>query len=104
MKNICEICGCFENLTKHHLIPQVKNKYALKKKLQNQNIDIEKTINICSLCHTTIHALFTENELRDIYNNIDLLLSNEKFNNYVNWRKKHLNFSSNSTKMSNNKK
>lgn len=92
----CQICNCDCDLTKHHLIPQVKchNKY---KKIKN---DESNFIMICDLCHRTIHAYFTENELRDIYNSIDNLLSNEKFYKYVEWRKKHMKFDSNSTKKS----
>lgn len=99
MKDKCEICGVIDVLTAHHLIPKVKHNKQLKKKY-----DIDKTINICSLCHTTIHALFTENELRDYYNTIDLLKENEKFLKYYNWRIKHLDYKSLSTKMSKNKK
>lgn len=95
--NRCEICGIECSCTKHHLVPQVKchNKY---KKIKN---DESNFIWICDLCHRTIHAYYDENTLRDRYNTLDKLLADEKFSSYVAWRKKHMNFDSNSTKRSN---
>lgn len=96
MSDKCQICGSEEKLTKHHLIPQVKchNKY---KKIKN---DESNFIWICDLCHRTIHAYYDENTLRDNYNTLEKLLSAEKFASYVEWRKKHMDFQSNSTKQS----
>lgn len=91
MKGICELCGAKENLTRHHLIPQVR---------ANKKNSDGKTISICSLCHTTIHAKFTESYLRDNLNTIDKLKADASFSEYLEWRKKHLNFKSNSTKRS----
>lgn len=96
MKDICEICGANCKLTIHHLIPQLK----FKKDKYKEN----KTINICPMCHTTIHALFDESELRDNYNTIDKIKENEEFLKYYRWRLKHLDFNSVSTKMSNKRK
>lgn len=100
MKTKCEICGIETKLTKHHLIPRVKchNKY---KKIEN---DESNFIMICNECHRTIHAYFSETELRDKFNTIERLMSNEKFAAYVNWRHKHPNYQFNSTKMSNSRK
>lgn len=85
MKDRCEICGTECEVTKHHLVPasETKNKY---KKLKN---DEGNFIWICRLCHDQIHALFQINELRDVYNTKEALLSNEKFAKFVEWRKKH---------------
>ncbi len=92
MKGICEICGAEENLTHHHLVPQVKAKKRFAKE--------SKTISICSLCHTTLHAKFKESFLRDHLSSLDQILKEERMKDYLNWRKKHLNFHSNSTKKS----
>lgn len=98
--NRCELCGFESALEKHHLIPQstCRNKY---KKLKNDEMNF---LWICKQCHDQIHAFFTNNELRDVYNSKEALISNEKFNSYVKWRKRHLNYDFNSTKMSNRRK
>lgn len=96
MKGKCQICGTECDLTKHHLVPQVKcrNKY---KSLKN---DESNFIMICNLCHRTIHAYFDESTLRDRLNTLEALLSDEKFSKYADWRSKHPDFKSDSTKKS----
>ena len=78
MNDKCQICTIESKLTKHHLIPRVKchNKY---KKIENNESNF---IMICDECHRTIHAYFSENELRDKFNTIERLMSNEKFAAY----------------------
>lgn len=88
--NNCQICNIQTKLTKHHLIPKVKDKFK-------QNL----TINICSNCHTFLHANFSESELRDNLNSLEKILNNEICKKYINWRIKHPNFNTNSTKKSN---
>ena len=56
------------------------------------------------MCHRTIHAYFSENELRDGLNTIELLKKNERFASYLKWRLKHMDYNSNSTKMSRSRK
>lgn len=95
----CELCGSTDNLTKHHLIPKVKskkNKYSTEEKNQ--------TITLCSMCHSTIHATFTESELRDKLNTLEKIIQDMRIHKYLLWRINHLDFKSNSTKMSNRKK
>ena len=94
------MCGCECKLTLHHLVPQVKchNKY---KKAKNEDTN---HIMICDLCHRTIHAYYDENTLRDKYNTLEKILSDEKFASYIEWRKKHPDFNSNSTKQSNKRR
>ena len=87
----CQICGVNDNLTKHHLIPQVKDRRSRKS---------AETISICSLCHTTIHAKFNESYLRDNLNTLEKILENDQMKKYIEWRKKHMGFKSNSTKRS----
>lgn len=91
MKEICELCGAKENFTRHHLVPQVR---------ANKKNSDGSTVSVCSLCHTIIHAKFTESYLRDSLNTIAKLRGNASFSEYLEWRKKHLNFKSNSTKRS----
>lgn len=97
--NKCELCGVFTILTKHHLIPQskIKNKYRELK----ENSD--NLLWICRSCHDQIHALFSNNELRDFLNTKELLLSNSKLQKYIKWKIKHPTFDGHS-KLSNQQK
>lgn len=101
MKDKCQICGLEEELQVHHLIPQQvsrSSKYSKKLKTDENNF-----LMICNECHSQIHSLFTNQELRDLYYTKDNLMRNEKFSKFVEWRKKHPNFKG-ASKMSNNKK
>lgn len=84
-KKICDLCGCECNCTKHHLIPQVKchNKY---KQIKEDESNIAW---VCEDCHRTIHAFYTENELRDNYASVAALKAAGKFAKYLNWKSKH---------------
>lgn len=98
--NTCQLCGFEGKLQRHHLVPQRvsrhKNKY-----LKN---DTDNHIYICDVCHRTIHAYFTEQELKDGLNTIEALKNNDRFSKYLSWREKHMSYDSNSTKMSNHKR
>lgn len=72
---ICPLCKRNAEISNgHHFIPRAKG-------------GKEKT-EICVPCHNTIHDLFTNNELRDVYNTPEALLANERFAKYVKWIKK----------------
>ena len=96
----CSLCGAEEKLTKHHLIPQVraKNKYKEVKE------DPSNIAWICETCHRTIHAYYTENELRDSYASIAALKGAAKFSSYLKWRAKHLDEKVKPTKMANRRR
>ena len=96
----CQVCGSSEPLERHHLVPQLK----CKKRLKDAKDDPSNHVYVCPTCHRTIHAFFDERELRYSYNTLEALLGNEKFSKYVEWRRKHLGFSSDSTKMSNDRR
>jgi len=101
MKGNCELCGLELELTKHHLIPQRvsrSTKYSKDLKTDESNF-----LWICGECHGQIHALYTEQELRDFYSTKEALLASEKFGKFVKWRMKHPNFKG-SSKMSNDKR
>ena len=89
----CEACGSTEALTKHHLIPvsMMKNKYAELKPSDESNVII-----LCRSCHDSIHASYTEQELRDLYNTKEALLNAPKFKKDVAWKLKHPNFNGHS--------
>lgn len=97
--NKCQICGCNTDLTIHHLRPQSK----CKNKYKQIKDDPTNHILICRQCHDSIHSLFTNNELRDMYDTLDKLMNAPDFAKFVNWRKKHLDFDGHS-KMSNRRK
>ena len=95
----CEICGCECKPTVHHLIPQQqsrhKNKYL--------KTDEGNYLWVCTECHSQIHALFTNYELKTLYPTKELLLAEPRFAKFVEWRKKHPDFKG-SSKMSNKRK
>lgn len=96
----CELCQCeIDKLTVHHLIPKsrIKNKYKEVKE------DPSNLLWICRSCHDQIHALFTNTELRDIYNTKESLLSNENMIKYIQWKIKHPKFKGHS-KMNNRRR
>jgi hypothetical protein len=66
---LCERAGV--STTEHHFIPRAKG-------------GKEKTA-ICIACHNTIHDLFTNNELRDMFNTPEALRTSERFAKYLKW-------------------
>ena len=95
----CELCDIECDGTKHHLVPKLK----AKNKYKDIKDDPSNIIYICRSCHDQIHSLFTETELRDLYFTKSLLLENDEFRKFVEWKKKHPNFTGHS-KMSNRKR
>lgn len=96
---VCMACGSAVDLTLHHLIPRVKcsDKY---KGIKN---DESNHVMLCRQCHDQVHALWSENELRDSYNTLEKLLAAPEFAKFVEWKKKHPEFTGHS-KMSNKRK
>ena len=84
----CELCGCETGITKHHLIPQAqsrhKNKYL--------KTDEGNFLWICTECHSQIHALFSNYELKTLYNTKEALLDEPRMRKFVEWRRKHPDF------------
>lgn len=95
----CELCGCKCELTQHHLIPKVR----AKKKYKYIRDDDSNIIMICRPCHDFIHATWSENELRDLYNTKDKLLAAPEMQKFIAWKIKHPDFAGHS-KMSNQRK
>jgi hypothetical protein len=101
ISEVCETCGFLLPLQKHHLIPQhvsrsTKYNKALKK-------DETNFLWICNECHRQIHALYSDQELRDLYSTKELLMAAPEFAKFIVWRKKHPEFKG-SSKMSNRRK
>lgn len=95
----CELCGLECKPTLHHLIPQSqsrhKNKYL--------KTDEGNFLWICTECHSQIHALFSNFELKELYNTKEKLMEEPRMRKFVEWRMKHPEFSG-SSKMSNDRK
>jgi len=84
--NNCEICGREAELHPHHLIPRKYLKKGFFKKMkweEEHNVEI----NICSDCEKTIHALFKLRQLKEDYNTLEKLKSEERMKKYVLWVK-----------------
>ena len=72
---VCPLCARTATYSSsHHFVPKSKGG--------------KETTEICVPCHESIHDLFTNNELRDVYNTPESLLSNKRFQKYVKWIKK----------------
>ena len=89
MEGICELCGREEVTTSHHLIPkQVHSKNWCKKKFSRDEMKNRRADLCADDCHPTVHKFFTHKELARNYNTVELLLTNEKIQNYVAWVQK----------------
>ena len=62
----------------HHLVPKSK--------------DGKDKVLVCVDCGNQIHLLFTNNELRDTYNTIEALRSDERVCKYIAWIRKRKEF------------
>lgn len=84
----CDICEREKSLSFHHLIPCNLH----KKKLFLRQFDKEEMrtrgLNLCKMCHSTIHKFFDNKTLGLYYNTQEKLLEDENFSKYVAWVKK----------------
>lgn len=74
IEEFCELCGFRTHTRAHHLTPRSKGG--------------KETANVCETCESFIHKTWTHNELRDVYNTIEVILGNEKFQKFLKWRLK----------------
>jgi len=84
--NTCEICERYVKLTKHHVYPRETHKSCLKRGIPE--LSLSKTIQICKMCHSTIHRFFSNDELSKNYYSLELLLEDEKIRKYAGWAAK----------------
>jgi hypothetical protein len=75
-QNICVFCKMKTFTRKHHLIPKCKS----------GNI----TVDACETCESFLHHRWTHNELRDVYNSVEVILANKEFQKFLKWRSKQL--------------
>ena len=88
----CEVCERHTSLTRHHLYPQELHKKVSKKTGISIN-DLKQLSSghialICRMCHSTIHRLFSNEELAESMYTVDLLLEDEGFFRYAKWASK----------------
>jgi hypothetical protein len=79
----CVVCERKVRLTRHHVFPREEHKSLSKKGYDN--VSLQLTIQVCRMCHSTIHRLFTNSQLASDYYSVDLLLSDERFVRYAKW-------------------
>lgn len=74
----CPLCGRplvpGPAVDEHHLVPRT--------------YDGAQTVRLHRVCHSKIHSLFTERELRDHYHTLDRLLAHPEIAKFVRWVRK----------------
>ena len=74
----CPICGRElikgKSINEHHLIPKTYKGKAL--------------ITLHIICHTKIHSVFTEKELRDYYHTVERLREHPEMQKFIKWVRK----------------
>ena len=80
----CELCArTTQPLTEHHLIPRARHNKQLKKKYGKDFLN--KVAMLCRPCHSQIHDLYTEKELEQEFNTIDLLKAQPDVIVWIEW-------------------
>lgn len=75
-ETVCQLCGrelVEGNTSRHHLIPQSKG--------GKDGV----TVPLHKICHQKIHSVFSDNELKNKYYSIQLLLSHPDIQKFVSW-------------------
>lgn len=68
----CVFCKLTTLTRGHHLIPKCKSGTTI--------------VPTCQTCEEYIHANWSHNELRDVYNTVESIIENEKFQKFLKWR------------------
>ena len=72
--NTCVFCKQNTYTREHHIVPKCKGG--------------RKTVSSCETCEDFIHKTWSHNELRDVYNDVDVILNSEKMQKFLKWRLK----------------
>jgi len=73
-EKICALCQRAVNtVTWHHLVPK------------DEGGRYSETIAVCQPCHSTIHHLFTNKELKKTFFTIESLQAAERLQTYLQW-------------------
>lgn len=70
----CVFCNLNTDVRGHHIVPKCKNGTQI--------------VDTCETCESYIHKKWTHNQLRDTFNTIEAILSNEDFKKFLKWRLK----------------
>lgn len=62
------------SINEHHLIPKAEKG--------------KDTVLIHVICHSKIHSIWHENELRDYYHTIERIISDERMSKFIKWVQK----------------
>ena len=73
---MCELCHVAEADSKHHLFPGRNNK---------------PTAMLCQPCHDNLHRTWTNKQLAEYVNSIELIELEEEMCTWLRWRSKHPN-------------
>ena len=75
---LCPLCEreLAEPMNRHHLLPLSKGGKGTP------------TLIMHKICHSKVHAVLNEKELRDYYNTVDRLQGHEEIAKFIRWVKK----------------
>lgn len=85
---LCELCGRDKPLTFHHLIPKAVHRRSRYQKRHTKLEMRTSGIEICRLCHTGIHDLFTEKQLAEHHTTKESLQEHPGLMKHIGWVKK----------------
>jgi len=84
----CDLCGRQETLTRHHLLPRARHRSNRLKRQYPREEMKQRIAMLCDACHQKIHSLFTERELADQFNSIDVLRAEPRLQAFMKWVRK----------------
>jgi hypothetical protein len=87
--NPCVFCKRNVSIRGHHIVPKCKGGTTI--------------VSSCESCENFIHATWSHNELRDIYNTVDKIVTDDKFKKFLNWLYKQKSTTTFKTDKSNNR-
>lgn len=79
----CSICERRCKLTRHHVYPRETHTHHRFRLVPVK--ELSKTIDVCNMCHRSLHRMFTNLELAESYHSLDLLMADEKMQRYAKW-------------------
>lgn len=74
ISDFCVFCEMETFTRQHHIIPKQKGG--------------KKTVPACETCESYLHKTWTNNQLRDTYNNVETILADKGFQKFLKWRLK----------------
>ena len=88
MAELCELCGCDQAVTAHHLIPRKLHRNRWFKKTYPREV-LRRTALLCRGCHREIHnQIPDEKVMGKSYQTLEALRAHPKISAYVAWKRK----------------